>query len=508
MLFRSGIIVAFLTMVSRIFGLVRELFIAATFGSSAIGDCVNVAFKFPNLFRRVFGEGALSAVFIPVFTQKLLDSRLSARQFSGEVLTLLFLVLVGLVMLVQIAMPYLMLLIAPGFYLNVEKYELSVLLCRITTPYLIFISVTAIFGGMLNSVKKFAAFAFTPVIMNICVILFTHFLQGKLAAHFAISYALIFAGLVQILFMWFCLYRAGLTFVPSFNFYDPDVKKLIRNMGPATMSSGAQQINLFISQSIASFVPGTVSILSYADRLYQFPLALIGVTFGTILLPELAQFYKKKSVNEANGLQVKAIIIALAVSVPSMVGLVILSEPIIHLIYERGMFLRGDTIKTAETLAIFALGLPAFVLTKVLTPIFYANGDTKTPMRITIYSLVVNTGLNIVLMIFFAHVGIALGSSLAGCYNVWLLFIYAKRYGWLKIPTKNWRYMYKILISSVIMGLFLLMANKFCNNFYYSDEIMVKIISLFSVIFASIVIYILLLYRFMGDQIPLPRITS
>ncbi|MBA2628912.1 MAG: multidrug transporter MurJ, partial [Rickettsiaceae bacterium] len=174
MLLRSGIIVAFFTLLSRFFGLAREFFIAATFGTSALADCVNVAFKFPNLFRRIFGEGALSAVFIPMFSERLVTSRDEAKIFSGKIFTLLMITLIILTIIVEILMSYIVLLIAPGFYLENEKFELAVILCRITTPYLIFVSITALFGGMLNSVKKFAAFAFVPIIMNISVIVVTY----------------------------------------------------------------------------------------------------------------------------------------------------------------------------------------------------------------------------------------------------------------------------------------------------------------------------------------------
>ena len=378
MLFKSGLIVAFFTLLSRFFGLARELFIAATFGTTSIADCVNVAFKFPNLFRRIFGEGALSAVFIPMYSEKLVSSKEDAKKFSGEIFTLLLLTLTCLTIILQIFMPFLMVVIAPGFIYSGEKYDLAITLCRLTIPYVIFVSIAALFGGMLNSVRKFAAFAFVPILMNIGIIVIPYWSKDFIAPHYGIAYALLIAGAVQVLFMYFCLKRAGLGFPILFKPKDPEVKKLLKKMGPATMSSGAQQLNLFISQSIASFLPGAVSILSYADRLYQLPLSLIGVTFGTILLPELSKIYKKQDYTKANLLQNKAIKIAFAISIPAMFGLLTLSQPIIHLIYERGEFTSGDTILTSNALAAFAFGLPAFVLAKILTPIFYANLDTKT----------------------------------------------------------------------------------------------------------------------------------
>jgi putative peptidoglycan lipid II flippase len=267
-------------------------------------------------------------------------------------------------------------------------------------------------------------------------------------------------------------------------------------MGPAAMSSGAQQVNLFVSQSIASFIPGAVSILSYAERLYQLPLAIIGVTFGTILLPELSQIYQKKDITSANNLQNNAIIISLVLSVPATIGLFVLANPIIHLIYERGVFVSEDTIKTANALAAFSLGLPAFVIAKILTPIFYAHGDTKTPMRITIYSLLVNTFLNIVLMIPFGHVGIAMGSSIAAWYNVGLLNKYAENCGDFKIFTKTKHCICKIGVSAFVMMLVLFLSNYFCQDLYYSDNLFIKTLALFFTIFIAGMVYMLILYFF------------
>ena len=496
MLLRSGIIVAFFTLLSRFFGLARELFIAATFGTTSIADCVNVAFKFPNLFRRIFAEGALSAVFIPMFSEKLVNSKSDARRFGGKIFILLLLTLIVLTLLLQIAMPYLMVIIAPGFFASGEKFDLTVTLCRITIPYVIFVSITALFGGMLNSVRKFAAFAFVPIIMNICIIAIAPLLQAKHTAHFGIAYSLIIAGILQVAFMYFCLIKAGLGFPFLFHPKDKEVGTLLKKMGPAAMSSSAQQLNLFISQSIASFLPGAVSILSYADRLYQLPLSLIGITFGTILLPELSQIYKRRHYSKANTLQNKAIIIALTISIPAMFGLLTLSSPIIHFIYERGQFSADDTIQTANALMAFSFGLPAFVLAKILMPIFYANLDTKTPFRITVYSLLVNTGLNILLMIPFEHVGIALGSSIAAWFNVYLLNKHAKQYGDFQITHQTKLLSLKVIVSSAFMIIFITTAKYYFGDLFYVDHFIIKAASLLATIAGAIAIFAVSAYFF------------
>ncbi|MFK7973510.1 MAG: murein biosynthesis integral membrane protein MurJ [Rickettsiaceae bacterium] len=494
MLIKSGVIVAFFTLVSRVFGLARELFVAYTFGTSSIADCVNVAFKFPNLFRRIFGEGALSAVFVPMFSQKLVASKREAKIFGGKVFTLLLVILIAITIILEIIMPYIMIFIAPGFVAQKEKCDLAIVLCRITTPYLIFISITAVFGGMLNSVKKFAAFACVPIILNICVICITYGLQGEYLAHYSIAYSIIIAGVLQVLFMYVCLYRAGLAFSFTFDVKDKEVRTLVKNMGPATMSYSAQQLNLFISQSIASFLPGAVSILSYADRLYQLPLALIGISLGTILLPELSQIYKRKDYIGANFVQNRVIQVAMIFSIPATCGLVALSMPIIHLIYERGQFSATDTIMTAHALTAFAFGLPAFVLAKILIPIFYANLDMKTPLRISIYSLIINTLLSIILMITFGHVGIAAGYSISAWINVFLLNKYARQHGEFKIIKQTKIFIVKtICLSSVMLSFIAIITYSFEETFY-SESIVIKITSLCCTIIASIIILLLVAF--------------
>ena len=257
------------------------------------------------------------------------------------------------------------------------------------------------------------------------------------------------------------------------------------------MSSGAQQISLFISQSIASFLPGAVSILSYADRLYQLPMSLIGITFGTILLPELSKIYKKQEYVRANILQNKAVKIALTISIPAMFGLFLLARPIIGLIYERGEFSSNDTILTAHALMAFSLGLPAFVLAKILTPIFYANLDTKTPFKITIYSLLTNIALNILLMIPFGHVGIALGSSIAAWFNVYLLNKYAKQYGEFKITKDTLLFSIKIIVSSCVMAAFILFSQYYYSHLFYDDSFIIKALSIIGTIIVAVIAFIL-----------------
>ncbi|WP_410528031.1 murein biosynthesis integral membrane protein MurJ [Rickettsia tamurae] len=478
-LFRSGVVVAFFTLISRIFGLVREQFIASLFGSTPMGDSINVAFKLPNLFRRIFAEGALSSVFIPIYNEKMLISKKAANNFSGEVFTLLLLTLIVIIALMQIFMPQLMLFIAPGFHGKKEKFELTVFLCRITIPYLIFVSLTALLGGILNSVKKFAAFAFSPIILSVCVIIFTLTFDNYTIS---ISLSLIIAGILQVSFMFVCVKRADLNFPIIFNPSDPDVKKLLINMGPATISSGVQQLNLFISQSIASFIEGAISILSYADRIYQFPLSIIGTSFSTILLPELSKIYKSNDIVAAKKIQNNAIRMGLLLSLPATFGITILSHPIINIIYERGVFTSQDTTNTAEAISAFALGLPAFVLAKILTPIFYANGDTKTPLKITLFSIIINIGINLLLMDSLKHIGIAVGTSIAAWYNLGLLYSYTTKQNKLHIEAGIKLFCGKILLCCTLMSIIIALIKHYYLEYFYSEYLLIKVCMLGSTI--------------------------
>jgi len=489
MLLRSGVIVSFFTLLCRIFGLIREFAVAAVFGTSGIADCVNVAFKIPNLFRRIFGEGALASVFIPIFTDHLLHkSKQEAEIFSSKVMSLLIGVLLVIIVIMELLMPYFMAIIAPGFYQDPEKFNLAIVLVRITTPYLLFISVAALMGSILNSLKRFAAFAFAPILMSVCVILSLYYSSENMAPY-AVSYALLVSGILQVIFMYICTYRAGIIIKFNMQIFDSSVVQLIRKMGPATLTAGAQQLNLFISQSIASFVPGALSILSYADRLYQFPLALIGISFATILLPELSSLYKAKNHEKANAVQNKSIELAALISVPAAVGLTVLATPIINLLYERGAFTRDDTILTANVLAAFAFGLPAFIAAKVITPIYYANSDAHTPFRISLHSFVANSVLNVVLVLVMRHVGIAIASSLAAWLNVYWLWRSARKNFDLQLGERTLSVIARIILAGGIMGVGVYLVYNSYHDMFFSSDLLGKILLLTGFIGAGVAIF-------------------
>lgn len=462
-LFKSGFIVAFFTLISRVFGLLRELFIAHIFGSGWVADSVNVAFKLPNFFRRIFAEGAFSAAFIPLFNQKLNQSHIEAKKYTANIAIILTITLVILTALTQLLMPYCMLVIAPGFYATPEKFDFAVMLARITMPYLIFISLVALYGGVLNSLGNFVAFSASPILMNIILILSTYML-GKMHFNIAIAfaYSIIIAGITQLIVICFSCYKHNmfsLFIKPRFN---NDAKILLQKMTPAALSSSVTQINIFISQSIASFIPGAVSILSYADRLYQFPLSIIGISFSTVLLPMLSKAIKENNIQQIKNLQNQSFQIACFLSIPAATGIYLLAESFIKIIYEHGAFTALDSVNTSIALKAYCLGLPAFILLKVITPNFYANLNTKQPLYITIQTIILNCLANIILMNYYGTVGIALGTSIAAWFNFIQLYRLAQKNNYLAIQFINLvKYISKVLIANIIMSFVVILFLKF-----------------------------------------------
>lgn len=474
-LFRSGILVGIGTLLSRITGLIREILIASVFGTSNNADMVNIALKLPNLFRRIFAEGALSSVFIPMLEKKkkliieeqsvskqensyklsptnIQSSDYSNAQFFFQNINIwLCAILISFISIITIFMKPLMLIIAPGFIKYADKIEQTTFLCRITLPYLFFISISALWGGVLNSENKFFPFAFVPCLLNISIIFFTLILIPYISPSKAISISVIIGGGVQLLFMYFFIRQTNFKIKIHKPILNNDVISFFKNMVPVTISASIIQLNLFISQSIASFATGAISILSYADRIYQLPLSLIGTTLSTILLPELS---KLNHLNHEQSMKVKnnALKFAYILAIPSSVGLFSLNTPIVELLYQRGAFTLLDTINTAKAISVFCLGIPAFILHKVYTSILYSHMNIKPMLKITIYSLIINITVNIILVSQLSYIGIALGSVVAGWYNTIALHRIVMKHQYLSISKKCIAFFIKVLLISLAMG--------------------------------------------------------
>ncbi|MBS7792984.1 murein biosynthesis integral membrane protein MurJ [Roseococcus sp. SDR] len=434
-MFRAIATVGGWTMVSRLLGFLRDMLIAARLGAGPMADAFFVALKLPNLFRRLFGEGAFNAAFVPAFAQLLTQRGPAAAQALAErMATLMVLWLALLTGLGLIFMPQFLAVLAPGFGDRPEVFALAVELTRITFPYLLLICLTALVSGVLNALGKFAAAAAAPIFFNLLSMIALFALAPFVAtpAH-ALAWGVTLSGVVQLGFVWWACARAGMALNPVQRpSMAPEVRQVLRRMGPGLVGAGVTQLNLAIDVIIASFLPaGAVSFLYYADRVAQLPLGVIGAAVATALLPLLArQIHAGQPLSAHRSLN-RAVEIALVLAVPAAVALAALALPILSALFQRGAFGPAEARATSQALMAYALGLPAFVLVKVFVPGFFARGDTATPVKIGIGCVALNLALNLVLMGPLQHVGVALSTTLAAWANAGLLaFVLHRRGHW------------------------------------------------------------------------------
>ncbi|WP_431303262.1 murein biosynthesis integral membrane protein MurJ [Sediminicoccus sp. BL-A-41-H5] len=459
-MFRAIATVGGWTMVSRVLGFLRDMLIAAKLGAGPMADAFFVALKLPNLFRRLFGEGAFNAAFVPAFAQLLTQRGPAAAQALAErMATLMVLWLALLTGLGLIFMPQLMQVLAPGFVERPEKFALAVELTRITFPYLLLICLTALVSGVLNALGKFAAAAAAPIFFNLLSMLALFALAPFVAtpAH-ALAWGVTLSGVVQLAFVWWACKQAGMALNPVQSpSLAPEVRQVLRRMGPGLVGAGVTQLNLAIDVIIASFLPaGAVSFLYYADRVAQLPLGVIGAAVATALLPLLAkQIHAGQPLSAHRSLN-RALEISLVLAVPAAVALAALALPILAALFQRGAFGPAEAAATSRALMAYALGLPAFVLVKVFVPGFFARGDTATPVKIGLACVGLNLALNLVLMGPLQHVGVALSTTLAAWANAGLLaFVLHRRRHWVA-DRRLRRAAPRLLGSALVMGAVLL----------------------------------------------------
>lgn len=416
------------TLGSRIFGFARETMMAAALGTGPMADVFYAAFRFPNLFRRLFAEGAFNAAFVPLFSKEIETHGVEgAKRFSEEVFGVLFSALLLITIAMELAMPWLVdWIIAPGFAGDAEKSALTVRLAAVMFPYLMCMSLTAMMSGMLNSLHRFFAAAIAPVFLNVVMIAALAYAwwsgADPLATAWYLSWSVLVAGVLQLSVVYFGVRHAGISIGFRRPRMTPNVKRLLVLAVPAAITGGITQINQIIGQAIASGKEGAIAALQYADRIYQLPLGVVGVAVGVVLLPELSRALKAGHMKEAAGIQNRSLEFVLFMTLPAAAGLWVLSEPIIRVLYERGAFSAENTTVVASILAIYGIGLPGFVMIKALQPGFYAREDTRTPMRFTFISVIVNSGLAITLFPILAERGIATAEAAAGWINTILLF--------------------------------------------------------------------------------------
>lgn len=431
-LLQSTAVTGGMTLVSRISGLVRDMVFAGLIGAgaTAAADAFYVAFRIPNFLRRIFGEGALSQAFVPVFAEyraraTAAETRLFVDHVTGVLAVTLFVVtLIGVV-----AAPILVTALAPGFLADTQKFELTVAMLRIVFPYLLFISLVALAAGILNTHGRFGVAAFTPVLLNLSLIGAALWLAPRLEEPVVgLAWGVFIAGAVQLAFQLPFLHRIGMLPRPRLGFRDAGVVRVVRLMAPAIFGVSVAQINMLVNTVLASFlVTGSVSWLYYSDRLMEFPLGVFGIALATVILPSLSHKHANASHEEFSHLLDWALRWVFIIGVPATAALAVLAGPMLATLFHFGAFTGRDVEMSAQALVAFSLGLLGFILVKVLAPGFYARQNTKTPVRVGVIAMLVNIALSIALVFPLAHVGLALAISLAAFVNAGLLFRLLKR---------------------------------------------------------------------------------
>lgn len=446
-----------MTFISRILGFVRDLLIARIFGAGMLTDAFFVAFKLPNMLRRISAEGAFSQAFVPILAEYK-NQRTSAETHDliSHVASLMGVVLMLVAILGMLAAPWIVTISAPGFIEDQSKFQLTVELLRITFPYILFISLVSLAGGVLNTYGQFTVPAFTPVWLNVsfitaAVVIAPYFNHSV----FVLAWAVFVGGVLQLLFQLPALYRLGLVPKLQFNFDDPGVWRILKLMGPAIFGVSIAQISLLINTIFASLlVTGSVSWLYYADRLMEFPTGLLGVALGTILLPSLSKAVADKRDEEYSQLLDWGLRLTFMLALPAAVALAVLATPLISSLFYYGQFTELDVAMTREALVAYSLGLIGLILVKVLAPGFYSRQNVKTPVKIAVFTLVMTQLMNLIFVfgLELKHAGLALSIGLGACLNAGMLFFQLRRTG-LYHPQPGWFvFMIKLLIAVVCMA--------------------------------------------------------
>ncbi len=459
------------TLVSRILGFIRDVFFAAFLGAGPLAEAFLIAFTLPNMFRRIFAEGAFNLAFVPIFSKKLNDPQ-DARHFAENAFSVLISSLLVVIIIAQMIMPYMVLAMASGFAGD-ERFDMAVLLGRIAFPYVLFISAAALFSGLLNSLGRFVAAAAAPCLLNLLFILALVGADWYGLNHgLILTWAVPVAGMAQLALVWVASAKAGFNLQLRWPRFTPEIRKLVTLALPAVLTGGVVQVNLIIGRQVASFTEGAVAWLNYADRLYQLPLGVVGVAVGVVLLPELAKKLVQKDLVGGNFAFNRACEVALALTLPATAALLVIAQPIVSVLFERGAFTRADTLATSLALVVYALGLPAFVLQKVYQPVFFAREDTKTPFRYAVVSMLVNAAVALGLMKYVGFIAAAIGTTAASWAMLGLLVLKAYQIpGAVNLDSQLKSTAPKIVMATLCMGAGLVICAYFMDENLYQGGI-------------------------------------
>ncbi|MBA3446620.1 MAG: murein biosynthesis integral membrane protein MurJ [Pseudaminobacter sp.] len=483
------------TMASRLLGFVREALIAATLGAGPAADAFYAAFRFPNLFRRIFAEGAFNTAFIPLFAKELEGGgREAAKKFGEDVLSVLICALLVVSAAAIMAMPFLVsTVVAPGFSDTPDKFDLTVSMTRIMFPYLFCMSLVAMLSGVLNSMRRYFLAAFVPALLNLVLILvLVAALRGGVDDRLTglwLAWGVFASGVLQLGFLVWGVRREGFSMRLARPRMTPDVKRLLVLMIPALLTGGVIQINLLVGQIIASAQDGAISLLNFADRINQLPLGVIGVAVGVVLLPELSRALRAGDEADAQHLQNRSLEFALGLTLPAAIGLMAMPGPIVAMLYERGEFTAETTVLTARALAAFAAGLPAYVLIKVFSPAFFAREDMRTPMWFSMVAVTVNIVASLALFPLYGHVAIALATTVSAWINFILLAGTLWRRNDFRPSAVTLRRVVLIIAASAVMGALILGLQALLVSQVTSGSGLVRLAAVMAIIGAAAIAY-------------------
>lgn len=466
-LIRSSMVYSALTLVSRLMGFVRDLAVTYRMGASLTpaADAYNTALAFPNLFRRIFAEGAFAAAFVPAYAKALQrDGEEKADILAADAMATLVTATVIITIVAQLTMPWLMYLISPGFVSNPEKFKLAVVLTQITMPYLPCMAIVAHLSGVLNARGKFVLSAAAPIFLNLCTLAAVLPQHGAIAAAWAASWGALAAGLVQAALLWWGVNKSGAKVHWRLPRLTPEIRALIALSIPGAIAASATQINIFISNFLVSHVNGGRSWLATADRLYQLPMGLVGVAVGVALLPRLSRAVHAGDKADAQTAMDQAITFSLALTLPAAAALSAMPFFLIDGLYTRGQFTIADAQATAAALFHYGWGVPAFVLTRILAPAFFARQDTRAPMRFALVSVAINIVLGIILFRVIGVPGVAAATSIAAWVNVLLMLATLARRKTYTPSAQAWSRLARIALATAVLGIVLASASHYRSH--------------------------------------------
>ena len=490
-LIKSTSTFGFFTLISRILGYLRDLFIAVYLGSGPIADAFFVAFRIPNTFRRLFSEGTFNAAFVPSYSSELVLGKIRSQNFANKIFNLLLISLLIIVLIIEIFMPSFVFVIAPGFSGDTDKLDLTISLTRIMFPFLLFVSLSSFFSAILNSHNKFAVASAAPIILNIfliLVLLFQSYLNDQLVIY--LSYAVTCAGIFQLFFLLFFIRKFYFPKI-TLNFkIDNKVKLFFNKLLPSIFSSGVTQINILVGTIIASFQASAVSYLYYADRIYQINLAIAGIAIGTVLLPNLSKYIQSRNKKKIDFIQNKALELSLFLSLPATLALLIASEEITSSLFGYGSFDNLSVKNSAKALFYFALGLPAFSFIKIFSSFLFARHNTKVPFYFSLISVIINIIISIYYFNKIGFIIIPMATTISSWLNAILLLIFLNNKKYYSINSIFLYSLIKISLSAAITSyIFYNLINFFSDNLSYNSEY--KLVSIILLVIVTFIIYIL-----------------